>query len=226
MRIKVTFLAMATICLTAWISVAASPQGPGLALLTQVPMSGQTQCWDDGGTLRTCADTGEDGEFQRGVALPSPRFTINVDNTVADNLTRLIWAPDANLMVTRDPKFDTDLTVNNGRVTWQHALDYVALLNSEAYLGYKDWRLPNINELESLRDRRYFHPCISNTKGAAKCSNSGDPFTNVMSDDYWSSTSYAANTTLAWVVDMLGGYVYFGTKRSNFYYVWPVRGGQ
>ncbi len=225
MRIKVTFLVMATICLTAWVSMAGSSKGTGTALL-KLPATVQTQCWDAAGTLRTCADTGEDGEHQIGAALPSPRFTINADSTVTDNLTSLIWAPDANLMVTRDPKFDNDLTVNNGRVTWQHALDYVALLNSESYLGHNDWRLPNINELESLRDRRYFNPCVSNTNGAAKCSNSNDPFTNVISDDYWSSTSYVANAALAWVVDMLNGYVFFGTKASNFFYVWPVKGGQ
>jgi len=229
MRIKIIFLAiaiaMAIICLTAQFGMAGNLQGPKTALL-KLPATEQTECWSDLGALRTCADTGEDGEHRIGAALPSPRFTINADSTVTDNLTRLIWAPNGNLMVTRDIEFDTDLTVNNGRVTWQHALDYVALLNSQNYLGYSDWRLPNINELESLRDRRYFHPCVSNTTGTAKCSDSGDPFTDVMSDDYWSSTSYAANPTLAWVVDMLGGYVYFGRKKSNFYYVWPVRGGQ
>ena len=35
-------------------------------------------------------------------------------------------------------------------VTWYHALDYVTKLNNENYLGHNDWRLPNVNELESL----------------------------------------------------------------------------
>ena len=34
--------------------------------------------------------------------------------------------------------------------TWQEALDYVARLNANAYLGHVDWRLPNRNELRSL----------------------------------------------------------------------------
>ncbi len=216
MGVKVIFFVMATICLTAWISLSGNPQGPGAtpentftytlddlynhlnsgaegswgletdtALLTQVPATGQTQCWDNGGTLRDCVCTGEDGEHQRGASLPSPRFTINTDSTVTDNLTRLIWMPDANLMVTQNPTFDNDATVNDGRITWQHALEYVSSLNSAFYLEHNDWRMPNINELESLRDRRYVLPCVSNTNNTAKCSNSGDPFINAQTTNYY-----------------------------------------
>lgn len=226
MRFKIRMLTMVAIHLTAWVAISSAPQAADRTPTTQILKTGQTQCWDMQGKIRSCDQTGEDGEFRKGISLTEPRFTINTDKSVTDNMTRLIWAPNANLMVERNPEFDTDLIVNNGRVTWQHALDYVALLNHEAYLGYNDWRLPNINELESLRDRRYYNPCIPNTNGSAKCLSKDDPFRNVIPDDYWSSTSYVPDTTLAWAVDMLGGYVYFGRKRSNFYYVWPVRGGQ
>ena len=98
-----------------------------------------------------CAGTGQDGEIQAGVAWPNPRFTDIGNGTVTDNLTGLMWTKDGNVMASRDPGFDTDGdTLNNGAVTWQHALDYVAKLNTEAYLGYTDWRLPNVIELESL----------------------------------------------------------------------------
>ena len=39
---------------------------------------------------------------------------------------------------------------NDGIVSWQTALDYVAKLNAESHLGFQDWRLPNRNELMSL----------------------------------------------------------------------------
>ena len=53
----------------------------------------------------------------------------------------------------------------------------------------------------------------------------GHPFTNVQAYYYWSSTTYASNTSYAWVVDMDRGYVDDGTKSDDGSYVWPVRGG-
>ena len=85
--------------------------------------------------------------------VPAPGRTGNTGNgngTVTDRLTGLMWVKNGNLMASRDPGFDTDGTAGDGQVTWQHALDYVAKLNQERYLGYSDWRLPNVNELRSL----------------------------------------------------------------------------
>ena len=61
-----------------------------------VPKTGQTTCSDESGVSRPCTGTGEDGEHQKGVAWPNPRFTDNGDGTVTDNLTGLIWLKDAN----------------------------------------------------------------------------------------------------------------------------------
>ena len=54
---------------------------------------------------------------------------------------------------------------------------------------------------------------------------SGHPFTGVQSDYYWTSTTYADLTSIAWYVYLRGGYVYDNDKLYS-YYVWPVRGGQ
>jgi hypothetical protein len=51
-----------------------------------LPKTGQT----------TSYSTGDDGDLERGVAWPSPRFTDNGNGTVKDNLTGLIWLKDAN----------------------------------------------------------------------------------------------------------------------------------
>ncbi|MBF0342743.1 MAG: DUF1566 domain-containing protein [Nitrospirae bacterium] len=146
--------------------------------------------------------TGDDGALQKGVAWPNPRFTDNSDGTVTDNLTGLVWTKDANLPGTYK--------------TWQEALDYVASMNSGAgTYGYTDWRLPNRKELFSLVDRAMYNPSLP----------SGHPFTNVQSIYYWSSTTYASNTSNAWVVRMDDGYVYANDK-SLSPSVWPVRSGQ
>ena len=172
--------------------------------------------------------TGDDGDLEEGVAWPNPRFTDNSDGTVTDNLTGLIWLKDANCIATNYPGFDNDSTAGDGRVTWQHALDFVAGINAGTYpdcgAGATDWRFPNRNELASLVHKGYYNPAVPNTAGTGQWS-AGDPFTNVQSDYYWSSSTYANGTDLAWYVDMGNGSVDLYDK-TNFIYVWPVRGGQ
>ena len=185
-----------------------------------LPKTGQTTCYADNGTVIDCTGTGQDGDLQAGVAWPNPRFSVQGDNqTVTDNLTGLMWVKNANLIITRDPTFDADATVNDGMVNWQHALDYVSKLNSENYLNHTDWRLPNRRELRSLVDYGRYNPALP----------LNSPFTNVWSTPYWSSTScaYYNYTSSAWIVFMyfdMG--VDFDRKTGVHSYVWPVRAGQ
>jgi len=190
----------------------------------EVARTGQTICYDASGAVIACAGTGQDGDWLAGVPWPDPRFIDNGDGTVTDKLTGLEWAKDANLMKTRDPSFDADGTAGDGSITWQHAIDYVAKLNNEKYLGYSDWRLPNINELESLANAALYGPALPQ----------GHPFTNVKSLGYWSATSGAndaantlvAGTNGAWVIVMYDGRVNNNYKSDDSYNVWPVRSGQ
>jgi hypothetical protein len=80
---------------------------------------------------------------------------------------------------------------------WQNALNYVQCLNTNGYLGYSDWRLPNINELYSLVDRSNSSPALPG---------GGYPFANVLTNNWyhWSSTTAAFYTSWAWSVDILG----------------------
>jgi len=192
-----------------------------------LPKTGQTTCYDSAGNNIniTCAGTGQDGDLQEGVDWPDPRFTVNGD-AVTDSLTGLVWAKNANLMITRDPAFDTDYhssqsreSPNDGAVTWQHALDYVAKLNSENYLNHNDWRLPNRRELRSLVDYARYNPTL----------HSGNPFTNVQTGNYsyWSSTTYSNTFWNAYVVSMGYGTSHYLLDNTSFpECVWPVRAGQ
>jgi hypothetical protein len=157
-----------------------------------------------------CAETGQDGELQMGAAWPSPRFKDNSNQTVTDNLTGLIWTKDGN---TPSP---SAWTCSPGVFlkTWQGALDHVKCLNANSFLGHNDWRLPNVNELESLVNYGQNNP--------VNWLNS-NYFTNVQIY-YWSSSTGAISTLDAWWVNMTRGRVQYDSK-SEIYYVWPVRGG-
>jgi hypothetical protein len=48
---------------------------------------------------------------------------------------------------------------------------------------------------------------------------------NVQSNNYWSGSTNANNTTNAWNVNMNNGNVN-NTNKTNSNYVWPVRGGE
>lgn len=170
------------------------PDGPA-----PEPQTGQTLCYDSDGIQRDCTGTGEDGEYQKGVSWPNPRFTDHFDGTVTDNLTGLMWTKDAQQI--------------SGTMTWQAALD---ACNSLDYAGYDDWRLPNLREMQSVVDYGQY-PVLP----------PGHPFINTALDVYWTSSSRAAaSPAVAWIVNLSDGYIGSYNKSTGNCYVWPVRGGQ
>ena len=171
-----------------------------------LPKTGQTTCYDEGGNVIDCAQTSQDGDIQSGVDWPEPRFEDNEDGTITDHLTGLIWLKNAGCA---------------GRLNWNDALDYCNNLESGS-CGLTDgsvagdWRLPNIIELESLINAEELNPVAwLNSQG----------FTSVQTYYYWSATTYAYRTYGAWIVSMYHDFVNHRNK-SYTYYVWPVRAGQ
>lgn len=158
---------------------------------------------------------GDDGTFHKGVPWPSPRFTVGTgasSNCVLDNLTGLTWL--------RNP----DATLRG----WWTALNYCTNLNGTAGRGgYGDWRLPNVQELQSLVDYRYVVPCLPDTAGSGQCT-AGNPFLGVQTArSYWSSTTYKNDANFTWGFEMAGGASTFLNKFDGTgFYTWPVRGGQ
>ena len=164
-----------------------------------VPKTGQTTCYDSDGNPISCSGTGQDGDYQKGIAWPVPRFTDHGNGTVTDNLTGLMWAKNANL---------------TGGRSWQDAMSYCH--QNVSIADRMGWRLPTIEELSSLLDTTQEDPALP----------SGHPFVNVQSSgSYWSSTTFESGTGDAWVVPMSDGVAYTVTK-SESKYLWPVRGGQ
>ena len=80
-----------------------------------------------------------------------------------------------------------------------------------------DWRLPNRKEFESLMDLGHFNPALP-----ASCPLAA---TMMLTSYYWSSTTNAGDSGLAWMMHFSYGDATHGNKSSN-YYVRAVRGEQ
>lgn len=93
------------------------------------------------------------------------------------------------------------------------------------FAGHRDWRVPNVKELQSIVDYSRLGPSVSgafnrncsNECTAADCSCSG--FAN-----YWTSTTYRADPAWALFVGFFNGNVYADDKSQSFY-ARAVRGG-
>ena len=188
-----------------------------------VPKSGQATCYDGVGNLTRCdtgVGVGQDGHLQRGVAWPVPRFTINGDGTVTDNMTGLIWLQNADCP--------------GGTVDWATGLDFANTLydGSTGHAGGDcglsdgsvagDWRMPNRREMLSLLHYGQPTPGIPNTAGNAQWT-AGDPFTNVQGH-YWASTTNPQNKQFACGVFTVYAGPSGGNWKTSPLYLWPVRG--
>ncbi len=157
-----------------------------------LPRTGQKRCFDAAGRMVACAGTGQDGEVLAGEAWPEPRFAVQ-EAGVLDRLTGLVWARQADAA--------------RGPVSWEQAL---AVAGS---FGQGGWRLPNINELESLVDAGTASPALP----------AGHPFAAV-GEAYWSSTTSAFEKNWAHALYLHKGAVGVGVKASREFLVWPVSG--
>jgi hypothetical protein len=144
------------------------------------------------------------------------RFTDNGDGTVTDTHTRLIWLKDTNCIATQYPDFDQDGITGDGKVTWQHALDFEKGINNGTYplcgAGHTDWRLPNVYEAQIASD--VFSPVPLH------------PFIlpQLPWVAWWTSTTHLTMFTYAYSSygGVGGGY---NLKTDTTLGVWPVRGG-
>lgn len=124
-------------------------------------------------------------------------FADHGDGTATDLNTGLMWV--------KDPA----AAGLGGTYDWSGAL---AACENLTYAGYSDWRLPNVNELQSLVDYSRYDPAV-----AAGLACSTDKW-------YRSSSVHPQDQNYAWCVHFKEGRVNW-SRKSYDYYVRPVRGG-
>lgn len=161
-----------------------------------LPATGQRMCFDSAGRPISCVGTGQDGELRMGVPWPEPRF-VATGEVVEDRLTGLVWTRNADLA--------------QRWTTWEEAFQVVHELNRHRTGGRASWRLPTINELESLVDASRHTPALP----------AEHPFRNVQ-EAYWSSTNSAFEPDWCMALYMHKGAVGVGQKKDPNFSVWAV----
>ncbi len=165
-----------------------------------VLQTGQFKSYNTDGDVVTDGSVKDDGYYRAGVTRGYGRS----GDVVIDNTTGLAWQDNESI-----------------QKKWTEASgDTAAAYCNNLFLYYNnnynlDWRLPSIEEIQTLVDYSQVTP--SATEGI---------FQHIFWDNYyWSSTAYAGYTGYAWIVDFYYGDSANYNKGTN-YYVRCVRGGQ
>ncbi len=106
----------------------------------------------------TCLDT-------LSTTTPSTQFTnlnlVGQDvEVIEDYKTGLMWARCFWGSSWDVGKVNCELE-SDATITWKAALKAVDIANSTDYLGYSDWRMPNIKELASIIEHQCYSPAIN-----------------------------------------------------------------
>jgi hypothetical protein len=209
-----------------------------------VPDTGQTKCYN--ATIEIpCPSPGQPFYGQDANYCIDPMFYTKLDGSsnalpdsakswlmVRDNVTGLIWEVKTNKDGVKnydDPHdadntytwYDSNPAINGGYAgipgNGTDTEDFVKALNDAHYGGCSDWRMPTFKELTHIVN--YGIPASRPTIDAKY-------FPNTQKTSfYWSSTTYASDTHLAWSMNFDYGYDHVDSK-NNGYYARAVRGGK
>jgi hypothetical protein len=143
---------------------------------------------------------------------PTSDFVDNNDGTVTHTPTGLMWMRCA----LGQNWSGTTCSGSAGAMTWGTALNTAANINSgtsdedgdgaAGFAGHVDWRVPNINELSSIVERRCYSPSINEILFPGTAA----------STHFWSSsTTVAYRPGNGWWVAMSNGLNSWGAKSST-----------
>jgi len=174
--------------------------------------TGHISSYDEGGAVSHRANLSkDDGYYQSGVA---PQYSRDDNKSiVTDHITNLQWADDSNVSsVTK--KWVTQMNYDAGNYSDTSGDTATSYCTNLALGGFYDWRLPSIDELMYIADRSKRNPAIDTAY-----------FQNVVSNNYWSSTTVVGDERKAWIVRFSNGHgIWYNKSYSSF--VRCVRDGQ
>ena len=145
---------------------------------------------------------------------PTDRFADNLDGTLTDERTGLMWK--------KCPEGQSGQDCSTGSATyiWQNALRQVETVNNTpgGFAGHTDWRLPNSKELASIIEYSCVDPAINSAV-------SDDVFPSTPSQVFWTSSPVYGIMNSVWAINFFSGFDSQSVKidANN---VRLVRGGQ
>lgn len=158
----------------------------------------------------------DDGDLQLGRALPEQRFTDNLDGTITDELTGLMWLKDS---------YCANHHISGASSnSWNDAFAFVESLNNKTLItpcknyswAYDDWRVASINELQSLIPKGLKDRSSALTWLALPGDDSsGFSDTALATSPAWSSTTDASNPDKVWMINLDSGETLLEDKTSN-----------
>jgi hypothetical protein len=162
-------------------------------------------------------------------ATPTPRFVDNGDGTITDTTTGLMWEKkgDDGGLHDLDRTFTWSMsgsTLPNGQVF----TNFIAALNAGNFAGRRDWRLPTLEELQTIVSTggttpgRPVVPPAFDDDCRPGCTSSQCSCTKAL--NYWTATIDVGNNQRAWYVLFNTGQSGTGLKTLQFY-ARAVRGG-
>lgn len=183
---------------------------------------------------------GDDGDIEAGATL---RYKDNRNGTITDRNTGFVWEKksadgsihDRDNLYTWDEAFSVHaatlntISANDETVGCSANADCMAagVGGKCGFARKRDWRVPNVKELQSIVNYEVFSPSVSPEFHNNTCVADATVLTGscTVASFYWSSTTRRLDPTDAWSVDFGSGFVGAGGKGIFFLRVRAVRGG-
>ncbi len=127
---------------------------------------------------------------------PNSRYTNNGNGTVTDSQTGLMWK--------QCSEGQSEPTCSGMPSLLRWAESQTVAADSE-FADFDDWRLPTVEELESLVETACQKPAINESQ-----------FANTYSGGYWTSSSHPMDKDYYWYVDFRLGKRDFNGKSTNY----------
>lgn len=152
---------------------------------------------------------GEAGQVTAATSAQNLRYVAGISRL--NDVPTYTRIPEGSDFVIVDTERDLMWLISNTPLleNWTGALSSATTVNADALGGYKDWRLPNRNELDSLVDRSSSLPAVD-TGVYGDVSNAA-----TFSQAFWTSSPVSRNNALSWAMDLSYGDLYQKERTQN-----------
>lgn len=154
------------------------------------------------------------------LALVKSKSLLDITNKIINKNVDKINVNDK-VWIDTDTSLTWQIEVDGKKYTWDEAFEYIQKLNNEQYCGYGDWRIPTLDELntivtkESYMSENGYEYKIKKNLLKSMCNN--DDWAS-----YWSSTALSRSS--AYYLSFMYGREY-DIQKNKLKYIRCVRGG-